>query len=142
MVSARLSCCLSCRSRLWARHTAPRRRAIHVPGGQTRLLASSQAMLSRSRPRMRTSRLHVLVALFSVCTAQAADENVWMCIYGGVGYHFTATPEVIAKLPDWAMDVDEPPLAPRKAERIARKKLAELFPDGRRWRIESVTLQP
>ena len=40
------------------------------------------------------------------------------------------------------MEVNEPPLAPRKAEQIARKKLAEFFPDGRRWRIESITLQP
>lgn len=91
---------------------------------------------------MRTSLLKVFLILLSISAARAADVNVWMCIYGNAGYFFTATPEIIAKLPDWPLHVDEPPLAPRKAERVARKKLAEFFPDGRRWRIESITLQP
>src|SRR5437588_4154827 len=60
----------------------------------------------------------------------------------GQSYEFTATKAKFAKTPVWPVGTEHPPLAPRRAEEIARRQLQQLVSGGADWRLEGITVFP
>ena len=60
----------------------------------------------------------------------------------GQSYEFTATKTDFAKTPVWPRGTEHPPLAPRRAEEIARQQLEQLVPGGVDWDLEGITVSP
>jgi hypothetical protein len=79
----------------------------------------------------------LLAALFP-----AQVDTTFTVEYGGKKYEFHITDQDLQKTPAWAANQENPPLSARGAIDIATKQLAALLPNGKDWRLYSVTLRP
>jgi hypothetical protein len=79
----------------------------------------------------------LLAALFAV---QA--DTIFTVEYGGKKYESHVTSEELQRTPAWSDAQPNPPLPARQAIEIAAKQIAALFPNGKDWRLYSVTLRP
>jgi len=79
----------------------------------------------------------LLTALF---TMQA--ETTFTVEYGGKKYEFHITDQDLQKTPAWPSAQENPPLSVRRAIDIASNQLATLLPNGKDWRLYSVTMRP
>jgi hypothetical protein len=87
----------------------------------------------------------VAAFLFLGATAVAGELYENYSVSGkanGQSYQFTATKAEFAKTPVWPVGTEHPPLAPRRAEEIARRQLQQLVPSGADWRLEGITVFP
>jgi hypothetical protein len=83
---------------------------------------------------------HSVFLVAALLTAQA--ETTFTVEYGGKKYEFHIPDEDLQRTPVWAPTQDNPPLSPRRAIDSATKQLAALLPNGKDWRLYSVTLRP
>jgi hypothetical protein len=72
----------------------------------------------------------------------AQVETTFTVEYGGKKYEFHIADQDLQKTPAWPPTQENPPLSPRRAVDIASKQLAALLPNGKDWRLYSVTLRP
>jgi hypothetical protein len=91
-------------------------------------------------------RILTLIAfVFLAATSVAGELYERYSVSGkanGQSYEFAATKAELAKAPVWPVGTERPPLAPRRAEEIARKQLLQLLPGGLDWRLEGITVSP
>ena len=88
---------------------------------------------------MRTLSLVILTLALGVQLGRA--EAVWSSYVKTNRYDFTVTETEMAKTPVWREQDDHPPLAARKALRLARARLAELVTDSKDWTLEALSLR-
>jgi hypothetical protein len=72
----------------------------------------------------------------------AQVETTFTVEYGGKKYEFHLADQDLQKTPAWPATQENPPLSARRAVDIASKQLAALLPNGKDWRLYSVTLRP
>jgi hypothetical protein len=58
----------------------------------------------------------------------------------GKQFNFKVTDVDVKNTPAWALDAPNPPLAPRRAQEIARKQLEEFVADRSKWYVHEVSL--
>jgi hypothetical protein len=90
-----------------------------------------------------------IVAIFIIMFAGACFLRAdgfsscgWDSYIGTNHYSFWIGSEVIDKTLVWQARDEQPPLAARKALRVARAELAKLFTDAAHWRLDVVSLSP
>ncbi len=90
-------------------------------------------------------RAVTILALFFVALAAHAEEpSGTYSAYGDVDekhFKFTVSLDEIRKAPQWSPATEEvPPLAPGRAQAIARKQLDRIIPPGSAWHVDAVRL--
>ena len=81
--------------------------------------------------------------LFLIAAVFAAQVDTTFTVeYSGKKYEFHISSEDLQKTPIWPDSQENPPLPARRAIEIASKQLASLLPNGKDWRLYSVTLRP
>jgi len=85
-----------------------------------------------------------MVQTFFLITAMFAAQvdTTFTDEYEGKKYEFHISSEDLQKTPAWPDSQENPPLTARRAIEIASKQLAGLLPNGKDWRLYSVTLRP
>jgi hypothetical protein len=81
----------------------------------------------------------IFLLLTALLTMQV--ETTFTVEYGGKKYEFHITDQDLQKTPAWPPAQENPPLPARRAIDIASKQLATLLPNGKDWRLYSVTLR-
>jgi len=81
-----------------------------------------------------------LLLVAGLFAAQA--ETTFTVEYGGKKYEFRIPDEDLQKTPAWPAGQDNPPLSARRAIDSAKAQIASLLPNGKDWRLYSVTLRP
>jgi len=86
----------------------------------------------------------IIITFAGACLLRAdgARSCEWNSYIGTNQYSFQIGSEAIDKTPVWQARDDQPPLAARKALRLARAELAKLFTDAAHWRLDVVSLSP
>src|SRR5262249_24700360 len=84
--------------------------------------------------------LQILFLFAALLPAQV--ETTFTVEYSGKKYEFHIADQDLQKTPAWPATQENPPLSPRRATDIASKQLATLLPNGKDWRLYSVTLRP
>ena len=87
---------------------------------------------------MRTLALSIFALAFGIQFGRA--EAIWSSYVKTNRYDFTVTDAEMAKTPVWREQDDDPPLAARKALRLARTRLAELVTDSKDWTLDALSL--
>ena len=82
------------------------------------------------------------ILLLFAAMLPAQVETTFTVEYGGKKYEFHIPDQDLQKTPAWPATQESPPLSPRRAIDIASKQLAALLPNGKDWRLYSVTLRP
>ena len=84
--------------------------------------------------------LQILFLFAALLPAQV--ETTFTVEYSGKKYEFHIANQDLQKTPAWPATQENPPLSPRRAIDIASKQLAALLPNGKDWRLYSITLRP
>jgi len=82
------------------------------------------------------------ILLLFAAMLPAQVETTFTVEFGGKKYEFHIADQDLQKTPAWPATQESPPLSPRRAIDIASKQLAALLPNGKDWRLYSVTLRP
>jgi hypothetical protein len=84
----------------------------------------------------------IVLTFIGVQLAHADSDNVtvWSSYIGINRYDFAVSLAEIARTPVWRESDDHPPLAPRKALKLARACLAKLVTDAEHWLLHEVSL--
>jgi hypothetical protein len=80
---------------------------------------------------------------FAVCSPAACQAIAdFSTDYAGVHYTMQLTAEQLASAREWRDDEANPPLPVRDAMLAARTHLKQLFDNGDKWELTTVTLKP
>ena len=93
---------------------------------------------------MRTLALTIFSLAFGVQFGHGAsipdNGSSWYSYVGTKRYVFRVTNSEMSKTPVWREQDEHPPLAARKALRLARTRLVEIVKSSRDWRLHSLSL--
>ncbi len=77
----------------------------------------------------------------ALCIQLGRAEASWSSYIQTNRYDFIVADGTLAKTPVWKEASDSPPLAPRKALRLARARLGHLISDAKDWTLDSIRLE-
>jgi hypothetical protein len=87
-------------------------------------------------------RILAIIILTFISSRLFGADCEWHSYVGTNHYSFQVGWTAIDKTPIWREGDDQPPLAARKALRLARAELSKLLKNGERWRLDTVGLSP
>lgn len=70
-----------------------------------------------------------------------AGDMTFSSYHDGKRYDFHISRAEFNAAPSWKGWSDSPPLAPRKAEKLAREVLTQTIPDSKKWWVDSINLE-
>jgi hypothetical protein len=88
-----------------------------------------------------------LAVLFSLCFCAAVEGQAsptfrQFSYHAGRRYESKVTTGMLENSPEWAEGQDNPPLPARRAVEVASAQLSKLLPDGAKWGLQRIHLQP
>ena len=100
--------------------------------------------MSRTRLLMRRVCFVILASLCLCASARAQSSGVFrqFSYREGRRYESKVTNETLEGSPVWADGQENPPLPARRAVEIASAQLSKIVPDGSKWGLQRILLQP
>ena len=100
--------------------------------------------MSRTRLLMCRACLVILASLCLSAAARAQSPVIFLqfSYHEGKQYESKVTIETLESSPVWADGQENPPLPARRAVELASAQLSKIVPDGSKWGLQRILLQP